>query len=80
MLRAQRVRESISRKVKQQNKTSSAQMYLNQTSIQIFNYKCTFDNYPKCGIIDWDSAVDCLGQLFGLVVDSSWLIQFTQIV
>ena len=53
-------RIDLYRKVTQQNKISSTQLYFNQTKYQIFNYKCIFDNYPNCILLDWDS-IDSLG-------------------
>ena len=50
LLRALRARELISLKVKQK-KTSYAQNIFQSNKGQIFNYKCTFDNYPKCDIV-----------------------------
>ena len=50
--------ESISRKGKQQNKTTSAQSVFQSNKDQIFKHMCTsFVNYMKCNILIWVSVV-----------------------
>ena len=70
-----RRRESISRKVKQQNITTSVQSIFQSNKDQIFNHRCTsFDNYPKCNILVRVSIV-ALGTLLRLVAGSASGVQ-----